>query len=556
MKKKFMSDEVVNNTSTAKNNIKDSFKKSELLRRVAAIGTAAAMIFSLPGCSSNENDSNSNEESLSIADVTIEDGNILIGGKSYAISPDLESLLKETNNSVQLEAMVRYYTVLYGFNVGFASQYLEDGKDIRAALSFDELSALDLVYNNYNKADIQAIYNGSEINSLTFDNNYKTGMLQLMGAYVIETRDNPVDISSLIVSDEGKAFYNKYHELFLQCKEAIGEDREEAIARFYAELYKDFPISDEEREVGIAHADSRMQIEGYKYSIIPMISAAEMMFQNIGDDKTLSDKAIEYFDDLGACNYARDVFERVEMITIVSQLDVSNPTYEDYRVAMSEYLTSLGAYVVDDSHRDLSQLDSFKEAVIGDLNFEISHGKFTGNAFYYIDQEKYVIFSRGDAVALAGEKAVSEAEAAADATVRAENEAARAEAEKEADIEAEKMQAEADQDGKNYEEQIANDQSTLESEIDNANQIIDQGGTVNSDDFSGTVNFDEDYTDENGNLDGSVQDLTTDPIGDQTGEPLPDPNDDMNAIVNEIVEAMAAPTAASYQEDVGYQYHK
>ena len=73
----------------------------------------------------------------------------------------------------------------------------------------------------------------------------------------------------------------------------------------------------------------------------------------------------------------------------------------------------------------------------------------------------------------------------------------------------------------------------MQDRIDDANDQIDQNHDsdpsndrpVNEDDFGDhNVHFDDDHQDGNGNLNDSVENITTDPTGDQTDQPLPDPN--------------------------------
>lgn len=221
-------------------------------------------------------------------------------------------------------------------------------KIFKAALSWDEVISLALVYNDYNKDQLIQIFNGADLNTTKLEDAYKTGVLQLMGAHVIETRENKVDMSSLLESQEAKDFYEKYHELFLKCKEATGQEQINRVNEFYQELYKDFPITEKVREEGIAHSDSRNSIETYKFSIIPMVSASEMLYQNLAIDKTLQDKAVAYLNDIGVCNRANDVIEKAALVNLSAS---KNNDYIDYNILKQAKITELideDAYVVDD----------------------------------------------------------------------------------------------------------------------------------------------------------------------------------------------------------------
>ena len=95
-----------------------------------------------------------------------------------------------------------------------------------------------------------------------------------------------------------------------------------------------------------------------------MVGAAEIIFQNLEIDHTLKGGVInyflgdvinfenvdmediisangvqygdlDYFNDLGLCNYAEEKFEIVQQITMgdCANLDKTNPTYEQYKNA-------------------------------------------------------------------------------------------------------------------------------------------------------------------------------------------------------------------------------
>ena len=88
--------------------------------------------------------------------------------------------------------------------------------------------------------------------------------------------------------------------------------------------------------------------------------------------------------------------------------------------------------------------------------------------------------------------------------------------------------------GRDFYEEVREDAADMQREIDEANKQIDKNNKdqnpnndvpVNEKDFGDHgVDFDSDHSDRNGNLDSSVEDITTDPRGDMTNTPLPDPN--------------------------------
>ena len=79
------------------------------------------------------------------------------------------------------------------------------------------------------------------------------------------------------------------------------------------------------------------------------------------------------------------------------------------------------------------------------------------------------------------------------------------------------------------------------------------------------VDFDEDHSDENGNLDDSVENITTNGDGDQTGEELPDPNQtgaefdkkspsgDSSSSTEQLEEAPSTSTSGTGDETYEYE---
>ena len=64
----------------------------------------------------------------------------------------------------------------------------------------------------------------------------------------------------------------------------------------------------------------------------------------------------------------------------------------------------------------------------------------------------------------------------------------------------------------------------MQEDIEHANDTLEQGGTVNEGDFGDhDVDFDQDHSDSQGNLDGSVGSITEDGTG--ADQDLPDPNE-------------------------------
>ena len=546
-----------NNGKKKKDGLWARFKKSKLGKRVMAVVLAVSMIVG-SGFVGFHLGRNTKEGQITSSNFSIEEMN-----DNRIEEQDIAylSLLNSTKNEDLKTIMTRQGERLDMFNRDFAEVYMEDGKDVKAALTWDELVALDLAYNEYTKDQIRVMFNGSEVDSTAMSHAYKNATLQLMGAFVISDRENPVNMSAFVNSDEAKAFVEKYEDLFYTCKETRGDAQVAAVKAFYTELYKDFPISDEVREEGLSHADSRSSVKQYMAAVTPMVAAAEIMFQNLDIDHTLTDKATAYFNDIGLCNLAEESFERAQTITLTAETDESLPTYEQFRATKIEELTIEGNYVIDDEHRDLSKLDAFQYWVNGgylvsEETTTTTHTVVTTHTdtTYHTETSRTETNDRDEAVAAAGEDAVKKAEEAANAKIEQENAQAKDEGEKKAEEVRQELQDKADEEAAKLEEQVRQDEADLQDKIDDANDVIDQGGTVTEDDLGHGVDFDDQHSNENGELDDSVTDITTDGSGAvDSSEPLPDPNVTGESFDNGT--STSTTTEEYYDEDI-YSYEE
>lgn len=538
-------------------------KRSSIGKKVTAVIVSVALIFGIGGgiysCSKRQTRegvmNNSNIASMN----NLKDGKnstngiIIVGDNSSYNNCTVKQLLDVTTSQVQKESMSNLQKSIIGFNESFADAHTGSYQnaagetvDVRAALSFDEMVALQQAYNDYSKTELKAYFNGSDVSKDSLTRSYKDASLQLMGAYVIETNEHPVDMSGLINSDEGKAFYNKYHQMFLAAKTATGDEKLEKIKEFYSAVKTDFPITQEVRTEGIAHADDYATLASYKLSVAPMIAAGEIMWQNLKVDETLDDSTIDFLNDLGLCNYAESKFGTIETISLTSESDSTNPLYEQYKSAFEKELKEKNIYVIDDEHRELSKLQEFQEAVNWHFENEESYGYSSGVVMTtsetyqekYSWQESHTTYSSEQTRETVEASQIPDGvrnnlENQVNSEIASENEQAKQEAEKKAEETQKEMQKEEDKKAEQIEEEIKKDDQQFQDQIDKANETINKNNSdqdssndekVNENEFGGNVDFDEDHSDENGNLDDSVENITTNGDGDQTGEELPDPN--------------------------------
>lgn len=529
-------DEIKNSrvTSLVRNgydSLTSKFKKSHLAKRIAAFGLAGTMLFSLGACKDNKNDDNS----YGISSSSSSTEPLIPRDSEFSI------LLNASESKKQKEVIGSVSQFLAYFNIRFAEPiadkvtYIDEttGEEksiiIKPALTWDEVMSMSLVYNDFSKEELAQILNGSEIDSKTLSDSYRMAILQLMGSYVLETKDNLVNLDALLLSKDAKAFYNKYHDLFLKAKTSEGTDRLAAVEKFYDELYKDFPITDEIREEGIAHSDPRKGLDSYKFAIVPMVAASEIMFQNLDIDHTLTQQAIDYFNDIGACNIADHILEKAELVSLTSEKNEKYADYDRVRANLIAYLSEKDAYVIDDAHRDLSDLPAFQEIVNGFLLRPYTYTYVTTYTVtdYYTVDEKTVTDDRDKAVDMAGEEAVRKAEEEAQRELDKENEEAKEKAEEEADKKADEKQKEEDSKKDDLQDKVDESDKDLQDKINDANDQINNGGTVNEGDLGHGVDFDDDHSNSNGDLNDSVKDITTDGSGAHDhNDPLPDPNAD------------------------------
>ena len=160
-----------------------------------------------------------------------------------------------------------------------------------------------------------------------------------------------------------------------------------------------------------------------------------------------------------------------------------------------------------------------------------------------------------------------EAKAEVDEEIARENASAKTKGQQDAERNREAMQSEADKDASRVRSEVESDNKDMQHRIDNANNNINNGGTVNEQDFgSHDVDFDDEHSDSNGNLDNSVENITTDGSNDKTNDPLPDPNEtgrkfdraatgtSNEELVDQYIEYIAE--TSSYGDEDAYQYVK
>ena len=460
-----------------------------------------------------DNQSNSNNDVNNGLSNTTNNNDLY---NDYSVS----DLLNVTNNSFQKSKMFNLNLSLKFFNGVFANKYIETDSNIKAALTYDEMVSLQQAYNDYSKDEIRAYFNGYDIDATEMSNDYKSASLQLMGAYIIETSEDPVDIINIIDSTEGKDFYNKYHTLYLKAKEATGDEQLELVKEFYDNVRKDFPVTEEVREEGISHREDHKSIKAYKLSVIPMIDAAERIFQNLEVDYTLGNKedqsSYNFMNSIGLCNYADDKFERIETILLGSYEDETNPLFEQYRNAITNELIKQNKYVIDDEHRELSKLHRFQEVIDHETNEETKTSSKTIKT-----TKTYKTTTYKTTTSTKNAPIPDDEKEKVDKDIEKENEEAKAKALEESQKEQERQQELENKNKEDIQNEIKKDEEELNNNINDINDKVNNEQTPNENNYNG-IDFDDNHSNNNGDLDSSVKNITTDGSG--ANNDLPDPN--------------------------------
>ena len=388
-KNKFFSKRTKSKNKTAKNKTR---KRKRIFTKVkAAIFAAVLMVAGAFGISSyqkKELSLNPQSKVESEADILndLSKADIINLIKEYKLSADqvsqlirdgkitnddfkhlsVEQLLNITSSNIQQQEMEKISNFLNGYNITFAKNCLDkEAGEIRTVLTYTEANALNLAYNNYSKEDIQAIFNGSE--AIDFTKAYKEGYLQLLGAFVLATDNNPVQLDKLINDENGKTFVKDYETTFYECKNLTGEDQVKAVTELYKRVVNDFAIT----------STNQGTIESYKLAVAPIVVAATSLFDDLEIDQTLVDQVTTYFNEVGLYSKATENFNMANALNGTE--DSGNPTYEQYKDAEINSLEDESAYYKSDKNRDLSQLDKFKSLVNWQFNLDANGDLIIGN---------------------------------------------------------------------------------------------------------------------------------------------------------------------------------
>ena len=376
-----------------KKNKKKSTKKRKRMSTAIKAAIAAIVItvggaLGISSCMKNSSqvDSNSKVESTSNDLDNLTKNEIINLIKEYKLTPDQVATLVEdgkisnddfnglsyeqlsyiTTNDIQQYEMQKISSFMDKYNIDFADQCLDaSAMDIRAALAWDEVNALNLAYNDYTQDQVKAMFNDAE--SMDFANAYKEGYLQLLGAYVLATDKNPVQLSQLIDSAEGKEFVDKYENSYYEAKNLTGDAKINSANIFLQKVIDDFSVN----------ATDKKDVESYKLAVAPIVGAAVSMFQDLEVNQTNLEKVTTYFNNLGLYDQAEKNLNVSKGLTGAESEE--NPTYQQFKDEKIKEQQMANVYYINDRSRDLSQLSSFQSVVEWHFKFDNNGNLKVGN---------------------------------------------------------------------------------------------------------------------------------------------------------------------------------
>lgn len=535
---------------------KKKFKESRLGVKITTLAIATTMIFGLFSCANRKSlDGQMVNSDISYVntETNTEDDNT-IPVIADVVETEFDKLLAQSTSLRQREVMQNVSDNLDYFNVEFANAHKEAGKNIKACITWDEMIALQVAVNDYTDEELREIFPQLKVSSTFVKDtlkNYNKANLQLMMSYIIETKDSRVNAYKLVESTEGQDFVKKYEDMYFAAHEATGSTKLELVKKFYDSVRKDFNLD---------KATDYKQYPSYYQLVSNIISAGEMEFQNLDVDYTLTDAEIARFQSINLCEIARDKIEN-HLYKIIESTqkycygskdggskDGNDSTiYDQFREEKIRELKEKDSYFTTEENRDISKYDEFIKRVNKEVECFTEYKENSGSKVeencktetsvknetktstrtevkttYKTTTKVTNTTDRNEAINMTSKEQVEKAEAEVDCKVEEENQKRKEEAEKAAEAKREELQKEADEQAKKNEEEVKKDQEDLEEKIEEANKKIENDEVVNEKDLEHDVEFDDDHSDSNGNLDESVKDITTDGTG--ANEALPDPN--------------------------------
>lgn len=474
------------------------------------------------------------------------------------IEDALEAIPEGFNKDVQKAnwEYINYY------NDQLASRHLQEGKESRLAVTYDNVKAEYFGYNaDFLSQDKMNLLIGNyKVSSEFLKTNFAEAHGEDMLAYVVSGEE--VDKSSLFMTEDGAYFHHKYASLVADMVSA--ESRNQKVIA--AAKFRQFAAE----EVRMMNQDFAQngKTDSYKLSLAPIVEAAEFICQRDQLEPILSEDASKAFKD-GVMKQANAYYDDMtknlgayqEMTdTLGEGKNASN--YEVFKVKTENNLNGRGIYNI--ASRDIRDHEEFvvappKEETQAVETQTVSTSNestpVVEEATVYNEsltssiREAIVEVVGGETIDLSqisNGETVDEVDSSYDSSTDTEVEEVPdlgeddsmdseiddtleddfvyEENDEQNRIDAETKSEQIEQD---YEKDENTSKDQLQTEVDESDESyqesLDQSGTtVTEENLGSDTIFNDENKNENGALDTSVSDLTTDGSGVDNGE-LPDP---------------------------------
>lgn len=503
-----------------KGKVKKGVSKKLLLKGIAitlAVGTALGLL--AKGCSLNKKSKYDNNN-------TISDQNI---------RGTFAELVAKLQAGPKKDAVIAVQSTLKNFNDTLSGSIMREGEDKRLAHSWDENVAAYLAFNTFTDEELFQIFDTYQLDGNYLYDQLKLGNMKEMLYYARATQ--PSGRADLIKTEEGKQFFTKYENKVLEFNKATTKEDKIAIAKdFYAMARADFPIQDEDKE-GFIHTEKGY--EDYSYAVTPMIAAMEVMTRNVG--VSLSDKEVDYFNELGMCNFAEEKLQNYQAsLTSRQNVEVAKEelraeyqveTDEEGKVQVVEtvrYEDLREAGIASIEHYDLSEekndvgtipgywedatLDTAKKQQIINGGGS-SGGSSVSTETYHKTLTEEEVKKESPAIQKEAEKqkeAIEQKFEEQNKQAKEESDKKKAELEKEIEEEKQQLEQEIEEDNA----WMHDDDTKVDTGSSNGDSSSSSGNSdevparPSIDDVDDHITIDDDYVDEDGNLefDGPIYD--------------------------------------------------
>ena len=238
------------------------------------------------------------------------------------------------------------WSYLNQYNNDFSSLHLSEESTTKLALTWDEVIAEELIYNNIDKEALTQIFDSYNFNAEDMYNAYLNAISQETEAHIVQT--TPLNKTLMFNNDEGKSFYEKYETMMINFNNETEDNKKEEIANdFYLNLRNDFDIKD---------IDS---IKSYKLSIIPIINAMNMECRNLDKDYLLTEEEKNFFNKKIPKKIVKKKLEEYEKVLntyAIADKALNNNaiSFEAIKQTAIEDLEGNNSYNIEENQRDIS----------------------------------------------------------------------------------------------------------------------------------------------------------------------------------------------------------